>query len=79
MAHFHQWIRIWIAVMEICPKNGYSNHLGNYLYRDLNPNLNQWKKLCIIQCNNRVWNPNPNPHPSGSPLVEMSHNSQLSA
>ena len=48
----------------------YSNHSGNYPYRDPNPNPNQRKKLCIIQCNNRVWNPNLNPSPS--PLVEMS-------
>ena len=31
-------------------QNGYSNHLGNYPYRDPNQNQNQWKKLCIIQC-----------------------------
>ena len=31
-------------------------------------NRNQWKKLCIIQCNDRAWNPNPSPNP----LVEIS-------
>ena len=50
------------------PKMGRVNHSGNYLYRD--PNPNQWKKFCIIQCNDRVWNPNP----SLFLLVEMSHN-----
>ena len=75
MAHFHQGRLIWIRIpgTEICPQNGYSNHLGNYPYRDPNLNPNQWKKLCIIQCNDRVCNPNLNPNPSPSPLVEMSH------
>ena len=29
------------------------------------------EKLCIIQCDDRVWNQNTSPSPS--PLVEMSH------
>ena len=64
MAHFHQWrqIRIRISGTEIRVYNGYNNHSGNYPYRNPHPNLNQWKKFCIIQCNNSIWNPNPNPN-----------------
>ena len=53
------------------PKMGTVTIQEIFLYRDPNPNPYQWKKLCIIQCNDRVWNPNPNPSPF--PLVEMSH------
>ena len=28
----------------------------------------------IIKCDDKVWNPNPNPNLSSYPLVEMSHN-----
>ena len=79
MAHFHQrrpdshWIRI--------PGTGDpSLKIGTVTIREtihtgirLNLNPNKWKKLCIIQCNDRVSNLNPNPNPSPSPLVEMSH------
>ena len=33
-------IKIYVVGTEICPKNGYSNHLGNHLSRDpLNVNM----------------------------------------
>ena len=69
-------IEMYVVGTEICPYKGYSNHLGNYLSRDPDPDLNQCEKFWIILCSHRVWclNLSPSPSPSPDPAMWISHN-----
>ena len=58
----------WRSVPGMVPKMGTVT-----IWETPNRNPNQWKNLCIIQCNDRVWNSNPSPNPNLNPLLEISH------
>ena len=72
-------IEVYVTGTEICPWDGdpflkcVQKRLGKGSKSESESASVQWKKFCIVQCNNRVWNPSPNSSPNPTPLVEISH------